>query len=77
MPEEQTVKPINLEGSDVVKTLMIETETSKKFEIKTRNQDLKNFSRPRSKLGEFAQDRNETSRPKFLDAKLIRIDNPF
>ena len=43
--------------SDVVKTLMVETETKtktwKKFETKTRDQDLKKFSRPRSRLGEF------------------------
>ena len=37
--------------SDVVKTQMVETETWKKFETKTRDQDLKKFSRPRSRLG--------------------------
>ena len=61
--------------SDVVKTLMVETETKietwKKFKSKTRDQDLK---RPRSRLSEFARDRNETSRPKILEAKLICID---
>ena len=64
--------------SDVVKTLMVETETKtetwKKFESKTRNQDLKKFSRPRSRLGEFVRDRDETSRPDILEANLIRID---
>ena len=64
--------------SDVVKTLMVETETKtetwKKFESKTRDQDLKKFSRPRSRLGEFVRDRDETSRPEILEAKLIRID---
>ena len=58
--------------SDVVKTLMVETETWKKFESKTRDQDLKKFSR--SRLGEFVRDRDETSRPEILEAKLIRID---
>ena len=57
---------------------MVETETKtetwKKFESKTRDQDLKKFSRPRSRLGEFVRDRDETSRPKILEAKLIRID---
>ena len=60
---------------------MVETETKtktwKKFEIKTRDQDLKKFSRPRSRLGEFVRDRDETSRPEILEAKLIHIDNPF
>ena len=46
-----------LQNSDVVETLMVETETKtetwKKFESKTRDQDLKKFSRPRSRLGEF------------------------
>ena len=64
--------------SDVVKTLMVETETKtetwKKFESKTQDQDLKKFSRPRSRLGEFVRDRHETSRPEILEAKLIRID---
>ena len=70
-------------ASDVVKTLMVETETKtktwKKFETKTRDQDLKKFSRPRSRLGEFVRDRDETSRPEILEAKLIRIDywQPF
>ena len=63
-------------GSDVVKTLMVETETKtetwKKFESKTRDQDLKKFSR--SRLGEFVRDRDETSRLEILEAKLIRID---
>ena len=67
-----------LSSSDVVKTLMVETETKtetwKKIESKTRDQDLKNFSRARSRLGEFVQDRDETSRPEILEAKLIRID---
>ena len=65
-------------NSDAVKTLMVETETKtetwKKFESKTRNQDLKKFSRPRSRLGELVRDRDETSRPEILEAKLIRID---
>ena len=63
-----------VDTSDVVKTLMVETktETWKKFESKTRDQDLKKFSR--SRLGEFVQDREETSRPEILEAKLIRID---
>ena len=60
--------------SDVVKTQMVETETWKKFETKARDQDLKKFSRPRSRLGKFLRDRGETSRPKFLEAELIRID---
>ena len=62
--------------SDVVKTLMVETKTKtwKKFENKTRDQDLKKFSRPRSRLGEFVRDRDETSRPEILEAKLFRID---
>ena len=67
--------------SDVVKTLMVETktETWKKFESKTRDQDLKKFSRPRSRLGEFVRDRDKTSRLEILEAKLIRIDywQPF
>ena len=50
------------------------TETWKKFKSKTRDQDLKKFSRPRSRLGEFVRDRDETSRPEILEAKLIRID---
>ena len=60
---------------------MVETETKtetwKKFEFKTQDQDLKKFSRPR--LGEFVRDRDETSRPEILEAKLIRIDyrQPF
>ena len=58
--------------SDVVKTLMVETKTWKKFETKTQDQDLKKFSRPR--LREFVRDRDETSRPEILEAKLIRID---
>ena len=58
--------------SDVVKTLMVKTETWKKFESNTRDQDLKKFSR--SRLGEFVRDRDETSRPEILEAKLIRID---
>ena len=53
---------------------MVETETWKKFKSKTRDQDLKKFSRPRSRLGEFVRDRDETSRPEILEAKLIRID---
>ena len=67
--------------SDVVETLMVETETKtetwKKFESKTRNQGLKKFSRPRSRLGEFFE--TETSRPEILEAKLICIDywQPF
>ena len=65
-------------NSDAVKTLMVETETKtetwKKFESKTRNQDLKKFSRPRLRLGELVRDRDETSRPEILEAKLIRID---
>ena len=64
---------------------MVETETEtktktwKKFETKTRDQDLKNFLRPRSRLSEFVRDQDETSRPEILDAKLIRIDywQPF
>ena len=64
---------------NVVKTLMVETktETWKKFECKTPDQDLKKFSR--SRLGEFVRDRDETSRPEILEAKLIRIDywQPF
>ena len=46
---------------------------------KIRDQDLKKFSRPRSRLGEFVRDRDETSRPEILEAKLIRIDywQPF
>ena len=67
-----------LSTSDVVKTPMVETETKtktwKKFETKTRDQDLKKFSRPRWRLGEFVRDRDETSRPEILEAKLIRID---
>ena len=65
---------VTVTGSDVVKTLMVETktETWKKFESKT--QDLKKFSRPRSRLGEFVRDRDETSRPEILEGKLIRID---
>ena len=68
-------------NSDVVKTLMVETETKtetwKKFKSKTRDQDLKKFLRPRSRLGEFVRD--ETSRPEILKAELIRIDywQPF
>ena len=66
-------------SSDVVKTLMVETETKtktwKKFETKTRDQDWKKFSRPRSRLGEFVRDRDETSRPEILKAILIRIDS--
>ena len=58
---------------------MVETETKtcKKFETKTRDQDLKKFSR--SRLREFVRDRDETSRPEILEAKLIRIDywQPF
>ena len=65
---------LTLSISDVVKTQMVETETWKKFETKTRDQDLKKFSRPRSRLGKFLRDRDETSRPKFLEAELIRID---
>ena len=65
-------------SSDVVKTLMVETETKtktwKKFETKTRDQDLKKFSRLRSILGEFIRDRDETSRPEIFEAKLFRID---
>ena len=55
------------------------TETWKKFESKTQDQDLKKFSRPRSRLGEFVRDRDDTSRPEILEAKLIRIDywQPF
>ena len=57
---------------------MVETETKtetwKKFESKTWDQDLKKFSRPRSRLGEFVRDRDETSRPEILEAT---IDNPF
>ena len=57
---------------------MVETETKtetwKKFESKTQDQDLKNFSRPRSRLGEFVRGQDETSRPEILEAKLIRID---
>ena len=68
-------------ASDVVKTPMVETKakTWKKFETKTWDQDLKKFSRPRSRLGEFIRDRDETSRPEILEAKLIRIDywQPF
>ena len=64
-----------LPASDVVKTLVVETETWKKFESKTRDQDLKKFLRPRSRLGEFVRDRDETSRPEILEAKLIRIDH--
>ena len=62
---------------------MVETETKtktwKKFETKTWDQDLKKFSRPRSRLGEFVRDRDETSRPEILEAKLIRFDywQPF
>ena len=62
---------------------MVETETKtetwKKFETKTWDQDLKKFSRPRSRLGEFVRDRVEISRPEILEAKLIRIDywQPF
>ena len=41
---------------------------------KIRDQDLKKFSRPRSRLGEFVRDRDETSRPEILEAKLICID---
>ena len=55
---------------------MVETETKtatwKKFESKTQDQDLKKFSR--SRLGEFVRDRDETSRPEILEAKLILID---
>ena len=65
-------------SSDVVKTQMVETETKtetwKKFKAKTQDQDLKKFSRPRSRLGEFVRDRDETSRPEILEVKLIRID---
>ena len=64
--------------SDVVKTLMVETETKtktwKKFETKAQDQHLKKFSRLRSRLREFVRDRDETSRPEILEAKLIRID---
>ena len=64
--------------SDVVETLMVETETKtetwKKFESKTQDQDLKKFSRPRSRLGEFVRDRDETLRPEILEVKLICID---
>ena len=60
--------------SDVVKTLMVETETKtetwRKFESKTRDQDLKKFSRPRSRLGVFVRDRDKTSRSEILEAKL-------
>ena len=80
-PPSQSEKPWSyavVGYSDVVKTLMVETETKtetwKKFESKTRDQDLKKFSRPRSRLGEFVRDRDETSRPEILEAKLIRID---
>ena len=55
---------------------MVETETKtetwKKFESKTRGRDLKKFSRPQSRLGEFVQDRDETSRREILEAKLKR-----
>ena len=52
-----SLRILNVTFSDVVETLMVETETKtetwKKFESKTRDQDLKKFSRPRSRLGEF------------------------
>ena len=63
---------MSINYSDVVKTLMVETETWKKFESKTRDQDLKKLSR--SRLGEFVRDQDETSRPEIFEAKLIRID---
>ena len=55
--------------SDVVETLMVETETKtetwKKFESKTRDQDLKKFSRPRSRLGEFFETETRLRDPRF------------
>ena len=55
--------------SDVVETLMVETETKtetwKKFESKTRDQDLKRFSRPRSRLGEFFETETRLRDPRF------------
>ena len=59
----------NPESSDVVETLMVETETKtetwKKFEFKTRDQDLKKFSRPRSRLGEFFETETRLRDPRF------------
>ena len=54
-----------LESSDVVETLMVGTETWKKFESKTRDQDLKKFSRPRSRLGEFFETETRLRDPRF------------
>ena len=53
--------------SDVVETLMVETktETWKKFETKTRDQDLKKFSRPRLRLGEFFETETRLRDPRF------------
>ena len=55
--------------SDEVETLMVETETKtetwKKFESKTRDQDLKKFSRPRSRLGEFFETETRLRDPRF------------
>ena len=57
--------------SDVVETLMVETETEtktetwKKFESKTRDQDLKKFLRPRSRLDEFFETETRLRDPRF------------
>ena len=63
---------------------MVETETKtetwKIFKSKTQDQDLKKFSRPRLRLGEFVRNRDDTLRPEILEGKLLfvlTIDNPF
>ena len=55
------------------------TETWKKFESKTRDQDLKKFSRPRSRLGEFFETETRLRDPRFEKQNLfvLTIDNPF
>ena len=56
---------LGVEDSDVVETLMVEIETWKKFESKTRDQDLKKFSRLRSRLAEFFETETRLRDPRF------------